>query len=126
MPSVALAASANANAAAANAAAARAKRIACMKYVPGYEHDTATVTEMRQYAECVDILHPEPMTGGEVAWVKAAIVAGMIGAAAAAWIWGREEGIFGGVMGFLFGGISGAFAVGAAWFLIAAVRYLLT
>lgn len=126
MPSVALAASANANAAAANAAAARAKRIACMKYAPGYEHDTATVTEMRQYAECVEILHPKPMTGGEVVWVKAAIVAGLIGAAAMAWIWGRAEGVLGGVMGFLFGGIGGAFAVGVVLFLIAAVRYLLT
>lgn len=126
MPSAVIAASANANAAAANAAAARAKRIACMKYAPGYEHDTATVTEMRQYAECVEILHPEPMTGGEVVWVKAAIVVGLVGAVAVAWRWGREEGFFTGVAGFLLGGIGSAFAVGAVWLLIAAVRYLLT
>ena len=125
MPNVAIAASANANAAAANAAAARARRIACMKYVPGYEHDKATASEMRQYAECVEILHPEPMTGGEVAWIKAAIVAGLIGALAGAIKGAKDDGFGLGAIGFILGGFAGAFLVGTAWFVIACLRYLL-
>ena len=125
MPSVAIAASANANAAAANAAAARAKKIACMKYVPGYKHDTATVAEMRQYSECISALHPTPMTGGEVIWVKAAIIAGLIGAVLGAYKGAKDDGAGLAILGLFLGGLLAPILVGTAWFLIRAVRFLL-
>ena len=30
----------------------------CMKYVPGYEHDHASLSQMREYTHCVQVLHP--------------------------------------------------------------------
>ena len=125
MPNVAIAASVNANAAAANAEAARAERIACMKYVQGYEHDKATIVEMRQYAECVERLHPEPMTGSEVLWVKAAIIAGLLAAVLGAAKGFKDDGFGMGAIGFVLGGFCGAFLVVAVWFVIACLRYLL-
>ena len=125
MPSAAIAASANANAAAANAEAARAKRIACMKYVPGYKHDAATVVEMRQYSECISILHPAPLTGGEVIWVKAAIVAGLICAGLATYKGAKDDGIVLAILGFFMGGLLGSCLVGAAWLILAALRFLI-
>lgn len=124
MPSVAIAASANANAAAANAAAARAKRIACMKYVPGYQHDRATVAEMRQYAECVEILHPEPLTGAEALWIKAAILACFIGIGVGSRIGWKDGGLGDAVFFGFVGAIVAPCAVGAVWLVIAMLRFL--
>ncbi len=77
---VAISAAANAQAAAANAAAQEAARKACMAYVRGYEHDRATVTEMREYAVCIGRLHPAPLEPGDLmAWkvVVAVLLIGM-------------------------------------------------
>ena len=59
---------------------AQAARKACMAYVRGYEHDRATLTEMREYAGCIGRLHPKPIeTGDLMAWkvVVAVLLVGL-------------------------------------------------
>jgi hypothetical protein len=79
--SIALSSVAVSQSAAATAQAAAAKKVACMKYVQGFQNDTANTAEMRQYASCVNTLHPEPLSDGATWVVKVAILivfAGMI------------------------------------------------
>jgi hypothetical protein len=45
-----------------------------MKYVQGFQNDTATTAEMREYAGCVQTLHPAPLSDGATWVVKAAIL----------------------------------------------------
>jgi hypothetical protein len=71
---------ANAQAAAANAAAQEAGRKACMAFVRGYEHDRATVIEMREYASCIDRLHPAPLEAGDLMVLKVVVAVLLIGA----------------------------------------------
>lgn len=80
--SAGIAAGAAAQSAAATAAAAAAKKTACMSFVKGFQNDTATTAEMRQYADCVSTLYPNPLSDGSVWILKAAILivfAGFIG-----------------------------------------------
>ena len=127
---VAISAAANAQAAAANAAAQEAARKACMAYVRGYEHDRATVTEMREYAGCVDRLNPAPMTGESLGVAKFVVLV-MFAAILAGVVWERRErsmsdGWLGAVVGGgLIGlccGAGGLLAVAGVWW---GVRLLL-
>ena len=127
---IAITSAANAQAAAANAAAQEAARKACIGYVRGYEHDRATVTEMREYAGCIDRLHPAPMTGEALGVAKfavlvifAAMVAGVIWERRKrGWIDGWLGAIFGGGLIGLCFGVGGLLAVAGVWF---GVRLLL-
>lgn len=121
---IAISAAANANATAANIAAQDAARKACAALVRGYEHDRATVSEMREYAGCIARLHPEPMSGDELVAAKLA-VAVIFAAMVAGIVWERRErmvsdGWFGAVLGGSFiGGIFGAtglLVVAGVWF----------
>ena len=99
--SIALSAAAIANS---NAALSAARRAECMQLVNGYEHDTATVAQSREYAGCVFRLYGngEPLSGPEVLALKIAVVVALIGVGVGAWV-GREDGwgfaIFGAVLG---------------------------
>jgi hypothetical protein len=119
---VAISAAANAQAAAANAAAKEAARKACMAYVSGYEHDRATVTEMREYAGCIDRLHPAPLEPGDLmAWkiVVAVLLVGMAVGVVREWrnsYNGRIEAVLmGSVMGLCVSGC-GVLLVAGVWF----------
>lgn len=71
----------NAQVAVANVEAQESARKACMAYARGYENDRATVTEMREYAACIDKLYPEPLEQGDVmAWkiIVALLIASMV------------------------------------------------
>lgn len=68
--STAIALSANSTAIAANSIAKEAARKACLGHVKGYNHDVATVEEMREYAGCVDRLHPANLAGNDLLVVK--------------------------------------------------------
>ena len=127
---IAITSAANAQAAAANAAAQEAARKACMAYVRGFEHDRATVDEMREYAGCIDRIHPAPMTEEALGVAKVAVLV-IFAAMVAGVVWERRErtisnGWFGAVlggslMGGLVGGV-GLLVVAGVWF---GVRLLL-
>lgn len=77
----AIAASAAASAAAANSAAIDArKRAECAESMPKFAHETASVSERQVYANCVDLIHPQEMTGPEVIVAKIVIVLAFVGA----------------------------------------------
>jgi hypothetical protein len=88
--SVSIAAGAAAQSAAANAAASHARKVACMKFVQGYQNDTATTAEMREYAECVGRLYPNPMSSNETLALKASIVIVLL-AMVAGLIFGHQD-----------------------------------
>ena len=72
--STAIALSANSTAAAANAIAQEASRKACLAFVRGYNHDVATVEEMREYAGCIEKLHPADPVGNDLLVIKIIIL----------------------------------------------------
>lgn len=72
--SAGVAAAAAAQSAAAAAAANAARVTACMKFVQGYAHDTASVSQMREYAGCIDTLYPSAMDADSALALKVAIV----------------------------------------------------
>lgn len=120
---IAISSAANAQAAAANAAAQEAARKACMGYVRGYEHDSATVAEMREYAGCIGRLHPGPMSEETLGVAKFAVLV-MFAAIVAGIVWERRErsmsdswfgAVFGGGMIGLFFGAVGLLAVAGVW-----------
>jgi hypothetical protein len=84
-----------------------------MGYVRGYQHDQATVTEMREYAGCIDRLHPAQMTDSALGVAKFAVLV-IFAAMVAGVVWERRErtlsdGWFGAVLGgSLIGGLGGA------------------
>jgi hypothetical protein len=67
------------------AQASAAKTEACKATVKTYKPETATVAEMRGYAECVQRLHPTERTGDELIAVKVVIVLVLLGAVVGAW-----------------------------------------
>lgn len=70
---------ASTGAAIAQAQAREAESKACMAYVRGYDHERATVEEMRSYAGCIDRLHPEPMSADAITAWKVMIVILFVG-----------------------------------------------
>ena len=119
----AITSAANAQAAAANAAAQEAARKACVAYVRGYEHDRATVAEMREYAGCIDRLHPAPLEPGDMmAWkiVVAVLLIGMVAGIVREWRYvsglGPIEATLGGaIIGLCVSGC-GVLLVAGVWF----------
>ena len=88
--SIALASVASGQAAAAANLAARAS---CIASVRGYAHDSATVAEMREYAGCVNRLHPEPLGADAVlAWKIAILIVLLSPFVGVACLWPRERG----------------------------------
>lgn len=75
----ALLAASSANNTAAQAALARARRIECEGFVKNYAHNTATTAEMQHYADCVELLHPQPISSGVIVLIKIFIILGLIG-----------------------------------------------
>ena len=120
---IAITSAANAQAAAANAAAQEAARKACMAYVRGYEHDRATVSEMREYAGCIDRLHPALLEPGDpMVWkiVLAVLLIGMVAGIVREWRDSISDGpieatLMGAIMGLCVSG-SGVLLVAGVWF----------
>lgn len=71
--SVAIAASA------ANQANNAQRTVECNRIVDRFEPQYATVQEQKQYADCIDFLHPDPVFTESVWFIKAVIICGLIG-----------------------------------------------
>ena len=114
-------ASAAAAAIAAGAAARsnEAMREACKASMPGFRHDTATVAEVREYADCADRLYPQEWTPETVLVAKvlvavvlaAAIFGAVRGAAGGYGFGGRIESMVVGLLGWG-AGAAGAIVIG--------------
>lgn len=130
--SIALSAAANANAAAANAAAQRAKTIACQSLIKGYENDSATVEQARQYSECISRIYPDEMQAGDVLLLKAWIFCVFIGVLIGLWPIANHlsfssspdvgDRFMGAIVGFCFGAIA-PLALYGAWL---ALKFVVT
>ena len=85
---IAISSAANAQA---SAALSKAKDAACRAEMPGFEHNTATVQEMQEYAQCVQRLHPVDVGGGMpvIAWVVLACM--VVGAVATGFMRWRSQ-----------------------------------
>lgn len=70
---------ANAQSQAAMAAARKAKEISCKSYMSSFDPKTATVEQMQQYAECVDLIHPKPMSHDDMIAAKFFFALALIG-----------------------------------------------
>ena len=102
---------------------AQAARKACTAYVRGYEHDRATLTEMREYAGCIDRLHPKPIENGDLmAWkvVIAVLLVGMAVGVVREW---RNRFSSGPLEAVLMGSLIGLMVSGVAMLLVAGVWF---
>lgn len=73
---------------AASASAARRERqkAECIvNTMPDFRHSTATVEQRQAYANCVDLVHPQAMTGSELAAAKFFVFIALVGAGIGAW-----------------------------------------
>lgn len=105
--------------------AEQAKRTACVEYTNGYKHNTASVAEMRQYADCVYVLHPTPLSAADVLWVKAAIIVGLV-VAATVWYSRRGDGLCGAAVAGFIGAMAGSLSVWVVWVLSKTLHFFVT
>lgn len=83
--SAAMAGVASAQAAAASAAAHAARVAQCKTVLPNFNAQGATVSEMREYAGCVETLHPTEIGADATVALKILFVAALAGATFAIW-----------------------------------------
>jgi hypothetical protein len=111
------------------AEASAAKTEACKATVKTYKPETATVAEMRGYAECVQRLHPNDLPSGAVIAIKIAIVLVLIGAIVGAWKSYKDRDYFGWFdvsMGFVMGATAVAAILFVGALVLAGVGFLFT
>lgn len=77
--SVAIASSANTTALIAAAQAREAKIIACKTNIDSFDSKTATVAQMKQYADCIDTVYPSDVSPSGVIAFKVIFVIALIG-----------------------------------------------
>ena len=78
--SIGISAGAAANANAANIRAREAEEASCKMMVKGYEHNTATIAEQKEYAHCINLLHPKALDPSTILILKIFFIIGLIGA----------------------------------------------
>lgn len=95
-----------ANSAAAQAAADEAARQACIVTMHGFRDEGATVEEKQAYAECVNRVYPQELSGSDAILMKVFIVLALVGAAIGVW-WGLrdDDQPLTTILGFVLGGL---------------------
>lgn len=125
---VAINAANTANSSAAAARAHQAQVTACQALTKDFHGDTATIEQRQSYAECVQVLYPQEMGADSVLFIKAMIVAAILGVIVGAFREVRAgyepfgDALFGGIKGVIVGPVS-VIAVAALW---AGIQYLAT
>ena len=118
------AAGAATGAAISSAAIARARRAECVAVEATFDSRTATVEQKREYADCIDLLYPDPPTATEATLLKVAIVLCFIGAGAGTW-WGwREDRLFGATIGFFIGAVGVVIGLGVLLLAAAGIAFV--
>ena len=118
--SAAMAGVASAQAAAASAAAHAARVAQCKATIPNFDAQRATVSEMKEYAGCVETLYPTEIGADATVALKVLFVVALAGAAFEIWK-DRQEGytdfggqVLAGVMGFMLAPLALASIAGLA------------
>ena len=102
--STAMAGVAASQAAVAQAAAHQARVERCKATIPNFDSQRATVSEMKEYAGCVETLYPTDIGADATVALKVLFVVALAGMAVGAW---RERGygfgyaVIGGMFGFI-------------------------
>lgn len=55
-------------------ASARARRAECLFVTDRFDNVGSTVEQKQEYASCIGVLHPQPISAEGIGWIKAAIV----------------------------------------------------
>ncbi len=109
------------------AAANRARRVACEGLVGNYDPKGASIELMREYADCIDLLYPDPLTPIEAQWIKYVLIACFIGGGLGSWYMAREG--FGDwydyPVGFVFGFLGTGAVLGILGLLLMALGFVL-
>lgn len=94
--------------------------------MPEYQDNGATIEERQAYASCVNLIYPVPSASpGDVLFIKAMIVAGMVGLVVGAWQgWRNERDVVLSVLISAAGALLLPFALLLGAGAIAAIRYL--
>lgn len=79
MSSTAIAASATAISAANSARIAEENKKQCVLYVEGFDNLKSSTAEKQHYAECIETLYPQEMSGNEIVLAKICIIALFVG-----------------------------------------------
>ncbi|WP_461533466.1 hypothetical protein [Sinomicrobium sp.] len=111
-----------------NAAIQAQEERKCREFMKGFDSYAATVSEQKYYADCVDMIHPDPATGAEVLLIKIILVCALIGVVVGAirgWFI-REFGIFDVFLFGLVGGLVGAFIPAFIMGCIFAIAFILS
>lgn len=113
---------------AAIAAARAAERRACEGIVGNFDAHGATVEAMRIYADCVDLLHPDPMTGDQVSLLKYFLIACFIGSGVGIWWCNNDDfidhTIGDTIMGFILGFVGTGLGLFLIGLVIAAIAFI--
>jgi hypothetical protein len=115
--SAAMAGVASAQAAAASAAAHAARVAQCKATIPNFDAQRATVSEMKEYAGCVETLYPTEIGADATVALKVLFVVALAGMAVGAWRerwYGFGDAAMGGVLGFMLAPLALASIAGLA------------
>jgi hypothetical protein len=128
--SAAFAGVAAANAAIAAEEARRAQIAACQAQMPVFNAQTASVEQMHDYADCVNLLYPQELSSGETVFVKILIVGAFLAVLGGA-VYGHLKRNSDDLIDNLWiGALVGAMIYGGGvlvlWLAIAGIRFLLT
>lgn len=124
MSSAAAVAASSAAISAANTARRKAE---CVAGMDDFQHVTATVVQRQHYADCVRLIHPDPLSGTEAIALKVAIVVVLISAAVGSFMnFRRYEPIESSLFGFFAGGIGSIVLGGTGFAIFAGLRYVVS
>lgn len=115
--SAAIAGVAASQAAVAQAAAYQARVAQCKATIPNFDAQRATVQEMKEYAGCVETLHPTEIGADATVALKVLFVVALAGMSVGAWRergYGFGDAAMGGLFGFMLAPLALASIAGLA------------
>jgi hypothetical protein len=113
----------------ANAAKHEAEIARCSFVVDRYDSKNYTVAEAHEYADCIDVLYPLPMSDGTILIFKILFVLGLIGAGIGIWKARKEDSHNGALEYFIYALMGGVFLpalVAMAGFVLYGIYWLFT
>jgi len=105
-----------------------ARKAECYAEMPAYKHEGATISDMRDYASCVRLIHGtgEPLEPWVIITIKVVIVMILAGAAIGAWRGFKDDGITGSLVFAAVGAMAGLLLPLAVIAAIAGVMFVVS